>query len=176
MKILRIATLLFSTTLLFTACKKDGGIEAKDWTTVALTEQSVTLGGVSVSWKVPEGLTKDEDLSSDTSISLKSGEMGDPSVSLKVGGIPPTSLDRAVNSAGFLFGQGGETLEQTERDGRFVVVLANDKKNKLLVAHYIKAGETALECVISQMTNDGVPDFEASVARFHEICDSVAVE
>lgn len=176
MKNLRIAISLFSTTLLFTACKDKGGSEGKDWTTVALTEQTVTLGGLSVSWKMPEGLAKDETLSSDTRMTFKSGELGDPSVSLKTGGIPPTSLDSAVQSAGFLFGKGGETIEQTERDGRFVVVLANDKKSKLLVAHYMKIGDEKLECVVSQMTNDGVPNFDASVARFHEICDSVAAK
>lgn len=176
MKTLRIAISLFSTTLLFTACKGKGGSEGTDWTTVALTEQTVTLGGTSVSWKVPEGLSKDETLSNDTRISLESGKTGDPKVSLKAGGIPPTDLAGAVNSAGFLFGKGGETLEQTERDGRFVVVLANDKKSKLLVAHYLEAGEVGLECVVSQMTNDGVPNFDASVARFHEVCDSVAAK
>jgi hypothetical protein len=176
MKTLPIAIALFSTTLLFTACKDKDGSGGTDWTTVALTEQTVTLDGASVSWKVPDGLAKDEALSNDKRISLKSGKMGDPSVSLKAGGIPPTSLDSAVNSAGFVFGKDGETIEQTERDGRFVVVLANDKKSKLLVAHYLKAGEVGLECTVSQMTNDGVPNFEASVARFHEICDSVVVK
>jgi len=175
MKTLRIAIALFSTTLLLTACKDKGGSDGTDWATVALASQTATLGGVSVSWKVPEGLSKDEALSNDTRITFK-GKMGEPSVSLKHASIPATSLDSAVNSAGFLFGKEGETLEQKERDDRFVVVLANAKKSKLLVAHYIKSGETSLECVVSQMTNDGVPTFDATVARFHEICDSVAVK
>jgi hypothetical protein len=171
---LRIA--LFSTLVSLTACKGQGaGSEGTDWTTVALTAQTATLGGVSVSFKAPEGLAKDEALSSDARITLNSDKLGNPSVSVKQG-IAPTDLAGAVNATGFLFGKGSETLEQTERDGRFVVVLANDKKTKLMVAHYIKTNANGLECVVSQMTNDGVPKFEATVARFHEICDSVAVQ
>ena len=69
MKTLNLAIALFSTTLLFTACKdKDGAGSGADWTTVALAAQTVTLGGVSVSWKVPEGLGKDEALSNEAMI------------------------------------------------------------------------------------------------------------
>lgn len=176
MKILRIAIALFSTTLLLTACKdKGGGSDGTDWATVALASQTATVGGVAVTLKVPEGLSKDDALSNDTRVSFK-GKTGEPSVSLKHASIPAKDLDSAVNSAGFLFGKEAETLEQKERDDRFVVVLANAKKSKLLVAHYIKSGEASFECVVSQMTNDGVPTFDATVARFHEICDSVAVK
>lgn len=170
----RIAIALLSTALLLPACKGDS--DAKDWSATPLSSQTANVGGVEVSWQVPEGLSKDAALSNDSRVTLKSADMGAPSVSLKKGLGPTTDLAAAANSAGFVFGSGGETIEQAERDGRFVVTLANAKRTKVLVAHYFATDAAALECVVSQSVSEPLAKFDETVARFHEICDSVKVQ
>jgi len=174
--ILRLTTTaLFAATLSLSlaACSDEGG--PKDWSAATLKAQTVTLGGTNVSWSVPDGLTKDTDFSSDTSIKLGS-ELGAPSVGLKKESIPPKDLEAAVNSTGFLFGKNGETLEQREDEGRYVVVIADGEKHRLMVAHYITTGAGVFQCLVSQSNSGGIPNFDASLAKFHEICNSVKAE
>ncbi len=175
--IARITTAaLFATLALTSACGDKAGADgAKDWSAATLNAQTVTLGGTKVSWTIPDGLSKDEDLSNDTSIKMKS-ELGAPSIGLKKESIPPSSLATAVNTVGFVFGKGGETLEQREDAGRYVVVLADAKKNNLMVAHFIPTPAGVFQCQVAQHISSGVPNFDASVAKFHEICNSVKAE
>ncbi|MFV8749728.1 hypothetical protein ACNOYE_04145 [Nannocystaceae bacterium ST9] len=174
--IARITTaVLLATTLSLTAsCKGEGG-GAEDWSAAALKAQTLTLGGASVSWSIPDGLSKDDMLSDENSVTMKS-TLGAPSVSLKKESIPPSTLDSAANTVGFVFGKGAETLEQREDAGRFVIALADGEKHRLMVAHFIPTKAGMFKCQVSQSKSGGIPNFDASLAKFHEICNSVKSE
>ena len=75
-----------------------------------------------------------------------------------------------------MFGKGGETLEQREDGGRFVVALADAEKHRLMVAHFIPTDGGVFQCLVSQSNSGGVPNFDGSLAKFHEICNSVKAE
>ncbi len=170
------AAILATTLSLTTSCKDESeGGDAEDWSAAALKPQTVTLGGTSVSWSIPEGLSKDDMLSDENSVTMKS-TLGAPSVDLKKESLPPASLAAAANTVGFVFGKGGETLEQREDAGRFVIVLADGKKHRLMVAHFIPTSAGVFQCQVSQSKSGGIPNFDASLAKFHEICNSVKAE
>lgn len=178
--IARITTaLLLATTLSSTACKGTGAgsseANAEDWSSASLTAQTVTLDGTTLSWTIPEGLTKDDLLSDERKVAMK-GSLSAPSATLKKETIPPTTLANAVESTSFIFGKEGEVLDQREDVGRFVVVIADGDKHRLMVTHFIPTKSGVFQCQISQARSAGVPNFDASLAKFHEICSSVKAE
>lgn len=179
--IARITTaLLLATTLSSTACKGEGAggseANAEDWSSASLTAQTVTLDGTKLSWTIPEGLTKDDLLSDERKVAMKGGSLSAPSATLKKETIPPTTLANAVEFTSVIFGKESEVLDQREDAGRFVVVIANGNKHRLMVTHFIPAKAGVFSCQISQARSAGVPNFDASLAKFHEICNSVKAE
>ncbi len=44
-----------------------------------------------------------------------------------------------------------------------------------MVSHYVTIGEAAFECVASQRKKGGVDNYDALLAKFHEVCGSVAL-
>ena len=177
--LLRTCRTLVAASLMLTlgaSCSDDGGGAADiNWSAAALTPQTVELGGVSVRWSLPEGLKKDPDLSSETKLNMQGEELSAPRVFLKKASIPATKLENAAATTGALFGKDSETLEKVERDGRFVIVLSNADRSRLMVSHYVQTESAAFECVASQRKKGGIADFDALLAKFHEICGSVAL-
>lgn len=171
------AAILAATLSLTSSCKDGGGEggDAEDWSAAALKPQTVTLGGTNLSWSIPEGLSKDDALSDEDSVKLGS-TLGAPSINLKKESIPPASLATAVDTVGFLFGKDRETLDQREDAGRFVVVLADSDKHRLMVVHFIPTKSGVFQCRVSQSKSGGIPNFDGSLAKFHEICNSVKAE
>lgn len=178
--IARLTTALFlATTLSSTACKggseSGGEADAEDWSSATLTAQSVTLAGTKLAWSIPGGLTRDDLLSDENKLAMQS-TLSAPKVYLKKEVIPPTTLASAVDFSIGIFGKDAETIEQREDAGRFVVVLADGDKHRLMVTHYIPLASGVFQCQVSQARSAGVPNFDASLAKFHEICNSVKAE
>lgn len=175
----RISWLVIGCVVLAAAvgCKKDGaGSGDKDWSKVALQPYEGEVDGIKFAIQVPEGMKLAEQEKIRVEWEIEQGdEFKAPHLRVSKAFIPPKTVEEAVRDV--MPDDTDVIVKQEAIDGGFLVVWHTKKKGLVRAATYQSGGEDrVLDCYASLANDDGIPNFEGTMAWLEQICRSLQVK
>lgn len=144
-----------------------------DWSGKELKPVEETVAGLSFTISLPDGLKKNDALSSETSIAWVSAgkSASSPSFSVAKLSLPPASLKDAVARSA---GKDDIVARQDAVEDGFIVTSHSKSRAMVKVDVYKTVGQEALWCSAMQAKDDGIPKFDEAKGWLEKVCLSAS--
>jgi hypothetical protein len=174
---LRRTIILLSAVMLsvsFAGCKNSGPSD-KDWSKVALQPYEGVVDGIKFAVQVPAGMkiTAQEDIRTEWE-AADGDPFKSPHLSVSRTFTTPATPDEALE---FVMPDDKDVIvKKAAVDGGFVVVWHTQRKGLARAQVYRIKGEQALDCRASLANDNGIPNFDATLAWLEQICVSLQLK